>query len=360
MTFDEARARFPVLERSAYLNAGTFGPLSRATIAALAETERWEGEYGRGGRAYFDRTHELRARVRDRIAGQIGAAAENVALTDSTTASVNIVLGGLRLGPDDEVVTTDAEHLGLIGPLATTGARLRIATVRDRPAADAFDAIRAEITPRTRLLALSHVAWTTGHVLPVDGLRDVGIPLLVDGAQSVGAIPVDVTPFDFYTVSAQKWLCGPASTGALYVREPESLRVTAPSYFSAAVYDLAAGTFEPKEDASRFDPGWIPAAALAGLDAALDDLPEWRFERAAETAARCRALLAERYEVVTEPGQATLVSFRPDGDPALLAASAYEQGVVLRDLPGTGLLRVSCGWWTSEADLERLLAALEP
>ncbi len=62
--------------------------------------------------------------------------------------------------------------------------------------------------------------------------------------------------------------------------------------------------------------------------------------------------------MVTEPNQSTLVSFRPDGDAAELAARAYERGVVIRDLPGTGLLRASCGYWTSDGDLERLLEAL--
>ena len=119
-------------------------------------------------------------------------------------------------------MTTDVEHPGLLGPLEASGATIRVARVRDRPAAEAFDAIRAEITPRTRLLALSHVAWSTGNVLPVAELKaETGLPVLVDGAQSVGAIPVDVTPFDYYTVSGQKWLCGPEGTGALYVADPE-------------------------------------------------------------------------------------------------------------------------------------------
>jgi selenocysteine lyase/cysteine desulfurase len=87
-------------------------------------------------------------------------------------------------------------------------------------------------------------------------------------------------------------------------------------------------------------------------------VPEWRHKRAAETTARCRALLAERYEVVTAPGQSTLVSFRPDGDAADLAARLYEHGVLVRDLPGTGWIRVSVGYWTSDGDLERLLEAL--
>jgi L-cysteine/cystine lyase len=362
MTFEEVRGRFPVLDRSAYLNAGTFGPIARATAEAVAAQQRWETENGRAGKPYYERVLALRDDVRGKIAALVGADPGRVALTDSTTAGCRIVIAGLGLGPDDEVVTTDAEHFGLIGPLAVSGARVRIARVHGRPAAEAPEAILAEVGPRTRLVALSHVAWTTGQLLPVAELKErTGLPLLVDGAQGAGAIPVDVAELgcDFYTVSAQKWLCGPDATGALYVRDPESLPVALPSYFSQAAYDLEEGTWEPKPAAARFDPGWIPAASLAGLSAALDDLPEWRFDRAREAAARCRLLLEEQgHELVTEPGQATLVSWRPVGDAAEAAARAYERGVVIRDLPSTGWLRASCGYWTSDEDLERLVEAI--
>ena len=76
------------------------------------------------------------------------------------------------------------------------------------------------------------------------------------------------------------------------------------------------------------------------------------------SAGRCRALLAARYEVVTEPGHGTLVAFRPPGDPAETTKALYERGVIVRDLPGTGWVRVSCGYWTSDGDLERLLEGL--
>ncbi len=358
--FDEVRARFPVLRSRAYLNAGTFGPLAQATLEAMAAEEAREGEEGRSGGETFDRIRALREDVRGAIAAEIGAPAEHVALTASTTSGCNVVVAGLALGSEDEVVTTDVEHFGLVGPVAASGARVRIARIRHRPAAEAFDAIRAEVTPRTRLLALSHVSWLNGQRIPVAELREAtGVPVLADGAQSAGAIPVDATGVDWYTVSAQKWLCGPDATGALYVRDPESLRVTTPSYWSQDSYDLLAPCFEPKAGAARFDGGTIPAAVLAGLDAALAGRPDWRYEHARAVAERCRARLAEAgFDVVTEPDQATLVSFAVEGDAAAAAKRCYERGVVVRDLPGTGWLRASCGYWTSDEDVERLVEAL--
>src|SRR2546423_3429375 len=324
----------------------------------MAARELYDQEQGRGGRVWFENVLALRARVRERLAAMIGVGPEQLALTSSTTDGCNIVVAGLGLGDGDEVVTTDSEHPGLLLPLHVSGARVRVAEVADRPTAEALDRIVACIGPRTRLLALSHVLWTTGQVMPVHELkRETGLPLLVDGAQSVGAIPVDVGGLDYYTVSGQKWLCGPAPLGALYVREPESLSMPFPSYFAQTSLE-PDGAFEPKEGAARFDSGWLAPAMLAGLEAALDAAPDWRYERAAEITSYCRDALAARYELVAERDQATLVSWRATADAADTARKLYDSDVIVRDLPGTGWLRASCGWWTNESDIDRLVAGL--
>ncbi|MDX6486715.1 MAG: L-cysteine/cystine lyase [Gaiellaceae bacterium] len=351
MTFDEARAQFPVLEHTAYLNAGTNGPLARATVEALvAQAEQDLGE-GRSGKAYFERMLGLREVARQGFADVLGVPVGTIALVESTSRGCATVLGGLGLSGEDEVITTDQEHFGLTGALFATSARVVIVEATE-------EAILGAITPRTRLVATSHVLWTTGRKLDLDRLkRESGLPLLADGAQSAGAIPVDVGEVDFYTVSAQKWLCAPDPAGALYVRDPDAVRVRSPSYFSQDSYELT-GEFVAKESAARFDAGWIGVPMLAGLIAALGTHPEWRYERAAEMAARCRELLDPNVEIVTPPGHSTLVSFRPPGDPEELVARLHDAGVVVRELPGRNLVRASCGWWTSEDDLQRLLRAL--
>jgi L-cysteine/cystine lyase len=360
MTWPQARAQFPVLDKLAYLNAGTFGPLSRATLDAEGALRRWEGENGRAGKAYFDAMLERRERVRGLLADQIRVPQDHVALTDSTTGGVQIVVAGLALGEGDEVVTTDAEHFGLTGPLVAAGVTLRIARVRDAPAADVFDLIRAQVTPRTSLIATSAVSWIDGKVFPWRELRAAtNVPVLIDGAQAAGAIDEDASAADYYTVSGQKWLCGTDATGALFVREPDALPARLIAYASAESYDIAEGVWEPKAGAARFDQTFMPASSLAGLEAALTDLPPERFDRARELTERCRELLLEQgHDVVTEAGQATLVSFRPPGDPTETVAALYERGVVVRELPGTGLVRASVGWWNDGSDLERLAEGL--
>jgi L-cysteine/cystine lyase len=353
MMFDEARAMFPVLERLAYLNTGSFGPISRGTAAAMAEESNRDLVDGRTGHAYFERGVALRAELRGIVAEFVSAPAANVALTASTTEGCNIALAGLGLYPEDEVITTTDEHFGLLGPLHASGAR--IVVVEPDP-----EAILAAITPRTKLLALSQVLWTTGRILPVHELRSrSGLAILVDAAQSVGAIPVDARGLDFVAIPGQKWLCGPDPTGALVVADPEALRIARPSSFSMSAFE-PNGAFVPKVGAARFEANWIAISALAGLKVALTQAPEWGFERAATQADRLRELLAHHVEVVQSPEQAALVAFRPPAGQtaSALTARLLADGVVVREIPQRELVRASVGWWTNDDDLDRLVAGL--
>jgi L-cysteine/cystine lyase len=349
LTFEEARAAFPVLEHLAYMNAGTNGPLARSTVEAILAEQLVDLTQGRGGEPYFSRVLGMRDEVRAKLAQTLAVEPGQVSLTRSTTDGCNIVLAGLGLRPEDEIVTSDLEHFGLSGPLAASGAQVRTAPE---------DKILEAVTEQTRLIAVSHVSWVTGNSLEPARLQaETGLPILVDGAQAAGAIAVEAGTFDFYAVSCQKWLCGPDVTGALVVADPDALRVALPSYFAQSEHQ-PDGSFVPRKGAERFDSGWVGGPALAGLAAALDVAPDWRFERAAEMAARCREALAERFEVVTKPSQAGLVSFHPNGDPAEIVAGLREQGVIVREIPGKNVIRVSCGYWTSEDDLDRLISGL--
>ena len=138
---------------------------------------------------------------------------------------------------------------------------------------------------------------------------------------------------------------------------PSGCAWRSPGHFAAASYE-PSGAFEPKPGAARFDSGFTAGPTLAGLVAALGTHPDWRYERAAATAARCHELLSELVEVVTPPGHSTLVAFRPSGDPTELVAALDRQGVIVRELPGRNLVRAAVGWWTNEDDLQRLATGL--
>jgi selenocysteine lyase/cysteine desulfurase len=351
----EFRAQFPVFERRSYLNAGTEGPLPRQAAEAVRARIDEELTGGRCGKAYMESVIELAARLRAGYARVLGCDPEDVALTGSTTDGVNTVLAGLDMRAGDEIVTTDEEHPGLLAPL---GRLKRMAGVRVKvvPVAE----IANEVGPDTRLVACSHVSWVSGRVVDTAALAATGVPVLLDAAQGIGAVPVDVAELGcaFYAGSGQKWLCGPEGSGCLYVRRDQldELVVPWPGYGSLADARQALDS-PPAEHAKRLDHGFPPgmrsAWALASLGVLEDAGLEWVHERAASLAAGLAERLAERGLDVWPRGRSTLVAWAAEDADAEVARLA-EAGFVVRSIPSHGLVRASVGAWSSEDELAAL------
>ena len=349
----DLRSAFPVLERVAYLNTGSVGPVPTAAADAVREELEDALRNGRGGKTHFDRLIEMGDRLRVRVASLMGAAAGEIALTGATTDGVNAVVAGLDLRPGDEVLTSDEEHPGLLAPIASARER-RGVKVRVAP----FAELASAVTAQTRLVACSHVGWQTGRVMDTEALSAAGAPVLLDGAQGLGAVPVDVGALgcDYYAASGQKWLCGPIGSGYLYVRSGciDGLSPAAPGYHSLSD-PLRALDLPLKEGAARFD-GGFPAShhlawALASLDVLGDDGAVQA--KAIEGAGRLAALLADRDLEVAPRGNSTLVSWAA-ADPEAEAARLLGAGYVVRNLPGTRYVRASVGAWTSEEEIAAL------
>ncbi len=360
------RRELPCLDGCAYLNAGTNGPMPEAALEAMAaEVEAARGP--RIGMAAFERMFALRARARGGAARALGAPEDEVALTSSTSHGIGLVCAGLDWSGGGEVVTTTEEHPGLLGPLDELARRYGI-VVRAVPAHE----VVAAIGPATRMVAISHVLWTTGLVLPLPEIaaaaHAVGATLLVDAAQSIGAIPLDMraSGADFYAGSGQKWLLGPQGTGALWVHPDryDMLRPATPSYFT---YDGGhVGPLRP--GGARYDAGSIDPAVLAGFAVAMEWVEAqaggraaW-YEQAAANAATARTRLAGVPGVaVHDPGGPCtgLIALRLDGcEPADAVARLAERDVLVRPIPDTPFVRVSIGAWTDAADIEALADGL--
>ena len=161
------------------------------------------------------------------------------------------------------------------------------------------------------------------------------MPLLVDGAQSAGAIAVERRRARLlHRVRRRNGSARPTRPARSTSAIRELVRVKSPSYFSQESYELS-GAFVARTTSARASTrGWIGVPSLVGLVAALGTHPEWRYERAAEMAARCRELLEPHVEVVTPPGHSTLVSFRPHGDPTELVQSLQDAGRDRARAPG--------------------------
>jgi L-cysteine/cystine lyase len=355
------RAQFPVFDRLSYLNAGTEGPVPARAGEAVHRRVDLETLQGRCGKPYFEGLMGLRDQVRDAYAAVIGASAADVALTGSTTDGVNTVIAGLDLRAGDEILTTGEEHPGLLAPLGRARIRHGI-TVREVP----FAEIANEVTSSTRLVACSHVSWVSGQIVDTEALAATGVPVLLDAAQAIGAIPVDVEQLGcaFYAASGQKWLCGPEGSGCLYVRAEhlDDLLVPWPGYSSVADPQHAL-EFELAEGTARLDHGFPTGIRSTWTLASLEVFEEagwsWVHDRAATLADSFADRLRERGLEVLERSRSTLVSWKspdPEADVQRLA----EEDVVVRFIPAFGVVRASVGAWSSEDELERVAALAAP
>ena len=351
------RAQFPVFESVAYLNAGTCGPLPAAALRAAADSGLRAAEQGRG-KDYFEQMFDVRMRLREAYADVVGGRPEEIALTTATSDGMAQVLRGLGLRRGDEVLTADDEHPGLYGPLAAARAQLGI-DVRAVPLAE----IASAVSTRTRLVACSHVSWLSGALAPAE-LSELDVPVLLDGAQGAGAIPVDVQNLGcaFYCAAGQKWLCGPVGTGLLWVHPDwrERLTVATPTYLNLS--SPGAGLeAAPWRDARALDAPALSNEALEAAVAAHEVLAEAGWPAVQERAVDLARTFADRLRsagrTVTPRGASTLVSWEQD-DAEAAAGRLAAAGIVVRNLPGVDQLRASIGAWNDESDLERLLTAL--
>ena len=365
MDLAAVRAALPVLLQTAYLNTGTAGPWPVPVTTAITRALGREMVHGRASPRGLPDFPPLLLDTRRRLATWVGAAPEAMALVGSTTIGVNIVVWGLDWQPGDEVVTTSIEHRGVLVPLRRLanrrGVSVRVADVGD--GSTALEAIQAQLGPRTRLVAISHVSFSTGACLPIRAIADAahaaGASLLVDGAQAVGALPVDVAALgvDYYAFPGQKWLCGPEGTGGLFIREERQAELAATFVGARSGQPHAAGN----EYSTLFRPG------VHGLHAALEWLDgldrEAIFGRTAALADYCYRQLSQAtgVQMLTPPeARAGLVHVRlPGVDLEATVASLAAHGVTVRSVPDTSSLRISCGFFNTEAEIDRLAELLQ-
>ncbi len=357
MDLSGLRAEFPVLAEVAYLNAGTDGPLPAAAVRAAQEELGRELAEGRAT-AHFERRRELSEQLRAAYARALGREPDDLALTTSTSEGLAQVISGLRLGRGDEIVTSDEEHPGLLGALGAVR-ELDGVAVRMVPLAQLAEAVG----PDTRLVACSHVSWVNGAFAPAT-LAELDVPVLLDGAQGVGAVAVDPAELgcDAYAGSGQKWMCGPDGLGMLWTSAAlrERLAVTRRGY--GTLTDPNAGLDATVHPEGRcFDAPSLSAEAVACALASAQLLEQagWAavHERARTLATRLAELLAAQGREVAARGPSTLVSFRVD-DPAGERLRLAAQGVIVRNIPDRPWLRASVGAWNDEHDLERLVGTL--
>jgi L-cysteine/cystine lyase len=374
------RGALPALGAGIYLNTGSVGPLPAETAAAMAELVEYELRIGRSHPDYWEGFLERMAEARASVAAVIGANVGEVALVHSTSGAMNAAVWSVDLQPGDRIVTTQAEHPGALGPVhvaaARSGAELMIVDVGlggdDEATLAAFD---AAITKRTKIVVVSHILWATGALMPIREIAAMahrhGARVIVDGAQSVGAIPVSVADLgvDFYAIAGQKWLLGPEGTGALWC-DPAIVAESQPRNASWFTFERITPTEAvPWRDARRFEdsghyrPGVTGLARSCGWLSMYIGLP-WIHARgqAMARAAADRLAGIVGVELLTPRDRmATLVTFRIAGWSAdeTLAELNGRIFAIARTVPDLGAVRISVGFFTTGEEIERVATIVE-
>lgn len=370
-----------------FLNHGSYGACPKPVFDAW---QGWQREMERNPVQFLGRRSAgLLRHARERLAGYLGANADDLVFVSNATTGVNIVAKSLHLNPGDEVLTTDLEYGACRATLArvcaAAGARLVLVPVPLPLTREGFVAAMTEaMTPRTRLVMMSHITSPTALRLPIEPVlaqaRRRGIASLIDGAHAPGQIPLDLAALgaDYYTGNCHKWMCAPKGTAFLHARSEHhaglfamvtSWGEVAPDGPSAWDGFIGQGVFERRMQ-------WQGSRDLTGflaVPAAID------FHAAHDWAARCadchRRAMALLQRVSARTGIAPIAADEfflqmaplpvPHQDAAALRARLFDEFRI--EVPVTQhanadgartFVRVSVQPYTTDEDLAALEAAL--
>jgi cysteine desulfurase/selenocysteine lyase len=364
----ELRDDVPALSDGTYMNFGAHGPSPHHVVEAAEDFVEAHEFHVPVADDPYTVAFETYDRVRERVAAFVGAAPNEIALTESTTAGINAVAGGLDWSPGDVVVRTDLEHPAGVLPwqrLAELGVEVRVVeTEAGRIDTDAF----ADAVADADLACFSAITWTHGTELPVaelvDIAQDAGAFTLVDAVQVPGQRPIDVTEWgaDAVAAAGHKWLLGLWGGGFLYVDEAaaEALRPRTVGYRSVESPGAESFSFAP--GARRFEVGSANPAPHVALEVAMDTISAVGVDAIAERIER----LAGRFAAGV-PDERLLSPAQPESglvtvdvaDPAATVERLSEAGVVVRSLPHPDAIRLSIHAVNTADEVDRVLSALE-
>ncbi|CAN5732024.1 aminotransferase class V-fold PLP-dependent enzyme [soil metagenome] len=386
-TIEEIRDMVPATKEVAYLNTGTCGPMPRVAYEAMKEEHEKELTAGRIDSDHFPSIGRARNGVREVVAQSINARPEDIAITHRTTEGMYIAIMGYRWERGDELILSNIEHPGGLLPSFLTkrrfGTRIRIADL-GLGGGDPEDVVKAfeeQISPKTKMIVLSHISYTTGAKLPLKQITEMAhsydVLVVVDAAQSFGSMQLDMQDLgvDFYAMPGQKWMCGPEGTGSLYVK-PSSIGELDQNFAGGALpgsLDYYGGTYAPPPGATRFDTAgqsvtqtigqktateWV--AQTVGMDLVaerIDKLTDYAYDEMAKV---------DRLSIVTpREAKSGLIAFNVEGiePPDLSARLSEEHNVIIRYVSryinNPDAARISLGFYNNEDDVDRFIAGVK-
>ncbi|MEZ4415860.1 MAG: aminotransferase class V-fold PLP-dependent enzyme [Gemmatimonadota bacterium] len=370
--WEDVRARFLMPPELAVLNAANLCPSPRSTLENVYQlTERMDTDPLPSFRTEM---HGVKEGSRAKVARHLRVAPEHILITRNTSEANNWVSNGLDLGAGDEVLifgdNHPSNHQAWREKAKRFGYTVKVVEqVNPHPGADYYlDAFARALTPRTRVLAFTHLTNTAGDLFPAKELcalaREHGALSLVDGAQSFGLLDVDLSDVDpdFYSGSAHKWPCGPKETGLLYVNPRVQGRFW-PSLYSAYVGET--GLSRTHEGMGQRD-----EPAIHALGEQMDFLGEIGQGRIEERSRELTSALVEALAAIDgvrlwtstdATRRAAVVSFDPAGlDPRRLTDALESEGIVCSNRPGADRpgIRFAPHFYNSMEEIERAAGAI--
>ena len=376
------RQQIPVCQRAAYLNTGMSGPSPVPVVDAIKQRLDYEMEEGSGSPDVNSSGRSVREAARQCVASFLNALPEEICVTKNTTDGLNMVLNGLTWNPGDEIVTCDLEHSSVLVPTyykqRQSGVVMKVLSMApDEPMESILSKIEDALTPRTRLVFLSHIEYSSGLRMPVEEIRrltkDRGVMLLLDGAQTAGHIRLDMKELgaDFYSIPGQKWLLGSEGIGALYIRQ-DHIQDVEPAHLGGRAVLPHAGPRDLEPNSGSMDKFLMSSASTAlhaGLIEAINFIQEAGIteieQRNVDLAGSLKDSLRETPGVtVLSPfdrrTSSGLVTFAIDGvDPEQAVAHLWEKNrISVRRLSYPAGIRASLHFFNTQDEVGNLAEAV--
>ena len=331
--FQSLRQQFPALANKGYFNYGGQGPLPQSALEAIYQTHmtlQTDGPFSGRTNQWIQ---QAATAMRQTFADMLQVPATAITLTEDVTVGCNIPLWGIDWQAGDRILMTDCEHPGIIAAVQEVSRRFRVVVdvcplLATAQGGNPVDVMAAALQPRTRLLVISHMLWNTGQLLPLTDIvrlchdhKPNSIGVLVDAAQSVGMMPLDLTAtgVDFYAFTGHKWCCGPAGLGGLYIK-PAVREAIAPTFIGwrGITIDAQGNPTGWEPSGKRYEVATSDYPLMAGLQAALHLHQGWgtateRYQRICQLSQQLWQQLQShpRIRMVTAaPPQSGLVSFQ--------------------------------------------------
>lgn len=379
--FEKSSSLFPIKERWVYLSHCGISPLYSGACRKEVEIARSQQD---GGGLVFKDYPNLVGELDEAAARLLKTSRDNVAFVKNTSEGIGMIANGYPFRKGDQVISYIHEYPANHYPWKLQegrGVELRLlpdrnvvgAAAEGRPCAWSMADLEASVTPRTRIVALSHVQFTSGYAADLKQLgefcRAHGIDLVIDAAQSLGCLPIYPEQYHIAAIacSGWKWLLGPAGTGLMYT-SPEFRDKLAHVMVGADLMrqgnDYLNHSWQPHRSARRFEYSTSPFTLAGALAASIDQVHlRYGPEQIQREVLRLQDMILDRLDrerftpvVFSEPHRSGILAVASRTDTAQLVQKLEQQGIICTCRGG--YLRLAPHFYTDEEEIERAVAVL--